>query len=368
MNKTWFSIFTLSFLALFIFSKEWIFNKNPTRKTSSSKFQNLKEEQNLKNILNCALKELNTRPQAMLTLNLLSSELSKKFKLYSVVKNLEKIHFLSQAMVETDDFLYTVEKTRRSKWREVLENTNSSGWNCKEYLAAIDNDKDYFDNIRWHSAYPYKAAFRGRGLHHLTHCANYLGFFYHKTAQRIDSRLSDYMKTDFYDSNNDLIELDVFCDENLLKYVSSKQFEEIGLPPLSDNMTNNFEKTINKLSLPCRNETDLFIQNKYQCPKNTGLSCSNNETFRAMSSLEFIIDSALWHWKRCQRISRVSNNFLEMSSSHAVGMVAYCIHGAGEYKNYQENFCDSEKDGKYLESYCKRLRRFRILQSCFAKI
>ena len=363
MIKIWPFVPVFFLLAVLLFSKELVFHKNPIRKTSSN-FQNSKDEQRLKNILTCALDKLKAPPQSRLTLNSIYRELSTKFKLYNVVEDLEKIHFLSQAMVETDDLLYTVEKTQRSKWKKILENANLSKWDCKEYLSAIDNDKDYFDDIRRHSSYPYKSAFRGRGLHHLTHCANYLGLFYHKTAQRIGDRRSRYMKTDFYDHNGDLIELDVFCDEDLLKHVSSKQFEEAGLPPLSENITNRFEKTINKLSLPCRGEEGLFIQGQYQCPKDQGLPCSNNTTFRFMSSLEFIVDSALWHWKRCQRIS---HNFLEMSSPHAVGMIAYCIHGAEKYKSYQESSCDTEKDGQYLESYWKRLERFRILQDCFAK-
>ena len=209
------------------------------------------------------------------------------------------------------------------------------------------------------------ATFRGRGLHQLAHCVHYLGFFYHKSAQKIGDGRSFQMRAYFSDQNGIPVDLRTFCDENTIRHVSSVDFESDGLPPLSDDIIGNIEERVNELSLPCHNKMGRFIHHGYQCPGDQGdkLPCSGDEEFRIMDNLEFIVDSAFWHWKKCQN-SNLFKNHLKFNFAHSVAMVSYCIKGAEHYRNYNESSC-TENGGP--TSYCKRLERFRMLQSCFAE-
>ena len=270
-------------------------------------------------------------------------------------------------MAETDDLLFMTERGFSSTWDPVLVDDNPLEWNCGDYLAAVKNDKGYFDDERRRSQYPYRATFRGRGLHHLTSCANYLGFFFHKAAQRIGNYRSNFMKSgfDYFDGNGTRKSLrtNTFCNADMIERISSHEFERIGLPPLSEEAINNFEDVVDPLSLPCGRQTAPFIHREYRCPQTSvsTLPCSDNPNFRTMDNPEFIIDSSLWHWKRCKR---THDEELGEATPHAVATIAYCIHGAESYFEYNQRSCASNPTSGYLGSYCRRLKSFNALREC----
>ena len=365
--------FPLAFASLaiigLIFSWKWVFKEYSGREVSSA-IPISDEAEQLREVLYCTLDEhldIEFEDQSKRMIDFIYRELAAKFTVYNITKDLEKIHFLAQAMDETENFLFTIEKARSSVWRSVFRLNNFPEGNCQNYLSAIDNNKSYFDDIRRRSRLTYRATFRGRGLHQLTHCANYLGFFYHKAAQRINNEQSNLMRTYFYDPDDNLIETDNFCGTDLLRHVSLSQFERVGLPPLSADLINNFENTVNQLSLPCHNKTGQFIHQNYQCPNETALPCNSNENFKIMDNLEFLVDTALWHWKKCQRLFQ---NELDESSGNAVAVISYCIRGLRKYRAYTEDSCNPDlpvlRDRGIL-SYCNRLRNFRILEDCFRR-
>ena len=372
MKRPFFLAFAFLLLLGLVFSQKWIFKKHFGRRISSF-VENTQEPERLRNVLHCAINEhldSEFKDQSKRIIDLIYRELANKFVVYGVTQDLEKMHFLAQAMKETGNFLFMVEKANYSTWREVFRRDSFPEGNCQKYLEAIESDKNYFDKINDENQehfYPYRADFRGRGLFQITHCVNYLGFFYHKAAERIDRSEARLMRTYFQDSEETPLTLATFCDQNILRDISLNEFERIGLPPLSNDVVYNFENTVNQLSLPCHGKEKLFIQRNYQCPNDELLACSNDNNFRAMDNLEFLVDSALWYWKKCRRIFP---NELKVSSNTAVAAVSFCIHGAKEYLKFVGKSCDSsnsELNSRRFRSYCDRLKNFRILENCFER-
>ena len=94
-----------------------------------------------------------------------------------------------------------------------------------------------------------------------------------------------------------------------------------------------------------------------------------------MSSLEFLVDSPLNYWKKCQENHSIH---LSRTDGRAVAQISKCIHGGSIYDRFEDSFCDNngapsregiDSIGRnwILESYCSRLRNFRLLMGCFGK-
>ena len=368
MNRTS-RITVVTILLLGIVSTTWIFKNSPERVTSSLSSQVSIRKERLWNILQCVFDDhldIEFEDKAKEVAYFIHSKLVESFNDYGVNEDLEKIHFLSQTMAETGDFIYMFEKGRPQMWKDTIRNERFPKGDCRSYLSLAQDEKGYFDAIQRRQRYPYMAAFRGRGLHHLTLCVNYLGFFYHKAAKRISDGRSSQMRTYFHHKNGD-IKLNTICDSNIIRSVSSQVFANTGLPPLSEDIIRDIESVVNPLSLPCYNVfVRRFIHKNYQCPRNIQLSCNNNPSFREMDNLEFIVDSALWHWRKCQYPTPFGDH-LKGDSVYDVGEIASCIHGTDVYQTYNDSSCNNDTGRGTLGSYCRRLKRFRILQDCFTK-
>ena len=334
------------------------------------------QEASFKNTIGCALDRvlpvdeerpstLAARRRAGFTLDFIYSRLYQKFTEYNIQTPIERIHFLSQILHETGYFMYTVEKVGRSTWRRVFDAADSLGrWNCTEYLGAINRNKRYFDE-----RYAYKAKFRGRGLIQLTTCNNYLNFFFKKAvSDRIalegsDPELNRLANTaefafNYFDSRERKIGIKYndFCTDEMLQRIA--EFDEWGFPFRPPSISSDFENTVNELALPC-----------------TGRG------FYEMESVEFLVDTAVNYWKKCQK-SSIYSPHLRDTSDKAIALVSECVHGSsrGLYRTFDESSCDDDKGvptsdalnniqdtNKHwvLQRYCSRRHNFKRIQGCF---
>ena len=262
-------------------------------------------------------------------------------------------------MLSNSGFTLTVEYAGGGTWRDAaVFDTDTSAWKCGGYLNAIHSDKNFFDNLYEESKDSYKAAFRGRGLIQLTHCYNYMRFFYHfMSKQRRFDHLEEKKFVYTYKETTGNLESQ-FCDRKELESIA-EGFTRDGLH-LPVELTANFENTLDRLSLPCNLTTVSFMQGP-----------------------EFITDSALWFWKKCreEHPSPITD-----PSDKAVGVLSDCVHGSRLYRRFDEGWCSNgapredmmrqfldetgNQRGKndrrrFLTSYCKRLHNFNALMGCF---
>ena len=263
-------------------------------------------------------------------------------------------------MHESGYFTLTIEYAGGNTWRNsAVFDADISKWKCDNYLKAVHSDKDFFDNDYEESIDSYKAMFRGRGLIQLTHCHNYMQFFYHIMSKK---QGYDHLKEGKFTYTHKGINRPLrqpFCDKEELKSIA-KAFERDGLY-LPTELITNFENTVDRLSLPCNLTTVSFMQGP-----------------------EFIVDSAFWFWNRCdQRYPSAYND----PSDRAVGVLSGCVHGASKfYRRFDKTWCrDGVPDGNMMEqfldevrnqraknsratiltSYCGRLHNFNAFMGCF---
>ena len=301
----------------------------------------------LKQVLTCALYKLYPSSRLhharMKMLDFIVDRLAKQFQQYGIASIVEKSHFLSQVIHESDTLLSTVERRGGNDiWYQLFVDP-SPQWNCPRYLNAMESDQFFFNHQYTHSKNTYRAAFRGRGLIQLTRCDNYLGFLYHKAAQQInDPVLAAKMKTYFtyFDNNGRRKQIKYFCDEDVLEQVS-EQYPSLKTLLDSREFSSNFENIANQLSLPCPDAHQ-----------------------GSLSGREFIVDSALWYWKRCQQNYPLS---LSQYSGRAVANISKCIHGTSAYDRFDRSSCENmPKSPNWIRSsYCQRLRAFDILHDYF---
>ena len=351
------------------------------RKVAQISMTSDQEKEQLKEQITCAFDEIfkidvfytrNLKNKSNLSLDFLYKRLSEGFAYHKIASPIEKTHFFAQVFSETEKLLWTVEKTYARRWRNVLRKTTGNVWNCNEYLNAINGDKNYFDNNYYYSRNSYKAKFRGRGLIQLTHCHNYLNFFYNQAAVKANklALIKDLLKDRFHfrNKNGFIVELDdkEFCKDEILENLVD--FETDGLNAEPQAIITDFEDTANELSLPC-----------------------NGRDFSAMSSLEFLIDSSLNYWKKCREGN--FKNYINDSSAKGFVMMSQCIMGSpgGSLRTFRPSYCSPryknrpDREGNsnwtlisdegitnvqrnwhnYLKKYCKRLQSFNALQVCF---
>ena len=261
--------------------------------------------------------------------------------------------------------LWTVEKTYRRRWNEVLATADSnSGWDCQKYLSAIESDKYYFDNNYIYSKDTYQAPYRGRGLIQLTLCSNYLHFFYNQAALDVNqSYLLKRLDSYFYytDERRALIQKrsETFCSSHMLDNI--EDFKNDGLPLNFENLLNipgfnttldSFERAVNELSLPCQ-----------------------GRGFSDMSSIEFLVDSSLNYWRECRFTKGRDTTTV---SAEAVAEISSCIMGSPRiFRTFRASHCEQGKvsdEGRstvrnqsFLRRYCSRLHNFNILNDVFSK-
>ena len=87
-----------------------------------------------------------------------------------------------------------------------------------------------------------------------------------------------------------------------------------------------------------------------------------------MDSVEFLVDSGLWYWRRCQRIFPRS---VEGMGPRSVAYVSKCIQGASVHDRFRGHWCTSSGlaraqyratlrgRGWILQAYCRRLHYTR---------
>ena len=323
------------------------------------------EETRLKDAVSCALRGMvdpTTAQKASATLDFMGGELVRGFDVYGISSNIEKAHFLAQVMFESGYFTKTVEGAGGDTWRDGnVFDSRSSTWKCGAYLNAIHSDKDFFDTQYIRSRDKYRAKFRGRGLIQLTHCYNYVNFFYHEMAKEVG-------RADLTNSESDTIMYShegisktlknkIFCENEELASIA-EAFKEDSLHFPRELIT-NFENTVDRLSLPCEFTTVSFMQ-----------------------SPDFIVDTSLWFWEGCRRDHPEAIN---RSSDEAVGILSDCVNGSDLYLIFDEKWCQNgepveehlrrfqaeagtQRARNYrrtiLASYCSRLRNFNALVSC----
>ena len=356
------------------------FIRGPAQRTSDSD----RDQERLKTSIECALEKLlpetsqglvpAERERAQITLNFLYRRLSQKIVEYGLNHWIEKAHFIAQIFHETENFHYMVEQAGGVTWRSVRDTANSYGWNCDVYYNAIMSDRNFFNKMSselnaGEYVYNYRSAYRGRGLIHLTHCHNYLSFFYHKAALDANrSLLVQEINPELYyvdNANNELqIKWNTFCGDDILQNIVEFKRERLIVRPQEIiSSQNNFENTIDNLSLPCQGR---------------GVS--------SMSSLEFLVDSAFNYWRKCQTDGRYKGHRQE-ATGKAVALLSECIHGAawGLYRTFDESSCTIDDNNSYtgmakenitdgikekrrwiVHHYCARLRNFQVLQECFS--
>lgn len=316
-----------------------------------------KKIKDFKDVVICVLNKThpNLPPSAKRrrTLNFISSRMVDNFESYNIQSNVEKSHFLANILKETGGLSTTVEKTFADRWENVIKDSNPQKWDCAGYEYNIQMDKDYFNDSYSYSKDTYKADFRGRGLIQLTHCYNYLGFFYHKAALKAGRQdLALKNKTDFYyrEDNGDVKRVGKFCDVATLKKIENEWISD-GLKIEPGELVNNFRKTIDHLSVPC----------------------SENRVGK-FSSQEFIVDSSFWFWQSCRK--RHSDSLTDPSDDAKVKF-NNCVHGgAANYSEYKGFSCpenNSNKPFSFQEtkwihrSWCHRKNYFNAFKECFEK-
>jgi len=298
--------------------------------------------------VSCALKSIYSESQLSLkrsrTLNFIVSELNQGFKTYGVRSNVEKAHFLAQLIHESDGLSATVERVMGPTWRRLF-NAPGEKWQCDDYLAAVDEDDSYFDNRYVYSKNKYKSKFRGRGLIQLTGCANYMGYFYHASAQDQGTKAQASTHNTYFpfrDKDGDRVVASWYCSESDLLAID-RTFRDLGLEINPSQLIDDFEASADELALPCR---DRGIGN--------------------FSSERFVVDSSFWYWKKCQNTSYFSP-YIYVNSDQAVSRMTECVHGkSAVYQNYASINCNaSNSDDWRKQSYCSRRKAFKKLISCF---
>ena len=322
------------------------------------------KEKELRDMVGCALGSVaggTVLQRAEATLDFVGDQLVRGFDDYGISSDIEKIHFLAQVMHESNYFVSTVESAGGATWEtDTVFDSLASSWKCGNYLNAIHSDKKFFDEDYDSSNDSYKAAFRGRGLIQLTHCYNYVHFFYHEIAKRENlmalAEKSKIEATYFYKGMSKKIDNE-FCEERELEIIA-KLFENEGIY-FPRELTGNFENTVDRLSLPCGFTTVSFMQ-----------------------SPEFLVGTSLWFWQECKR---QYPDAIGDSSDRAVGKLSECVNGSELYFRFDRRWCrDGSPDRTYLRrfqaeartqrarnqrrtilaSYCRRLHNFDALSAC----
>lgn len=275
------------------------------------------------------------------TLSFIANQLEEGLKEYGLTTNIEKAHYIAQLTHESDGFSATVERVLGPTWRELFSGSNTK-WNCRDYLDAVNEDDDYFNNRYVYSRNSYKSKFRGRGLIQLTGCFNYLGYFYHRSAKLNGNPKQTQHRTYFTFTNNSgkTEQVGMFCSEDTLEKMENLFLsEQLSLDP--QDLVFDFEDSVDQLSLPCMGE---------------GLSDFKSE--------EYIVDSSLWFWKKCQN-STFTKTFLNSSSDEAVSRMTQCVHGRHKtYENHASINCSNPGSDFREKSFCDRKKAFQVALSC----
>lgn len=275
------------------------------------------------------------------TLKLIADKMSAGFEKFDLSTNVEKAHYISQLTHESDGFSATVERVLGPTWRELFRG-ESETWNCPQYLDAVNEDDNYFNERYVYSRNSYKSKFRGRGLIQLTGCFNYLGFYYHLSAKENNHPDSDLHRTYFtyQDERGDTIQVGMYCSDDALERMDG-EFSKKGLAISPQSLLNSFEETSDELALPC-----------------------SDRGTPELSSTDFIVDSSFWYWKKCQN-SSYTKDFRNQNSDQAVARMTECIHGRhSTYQNYQQINCERTGGDFRKESYCRRKKAYEIALTC----
>ena len=334
----------------------------------SGKAEVAKEDKQLGNIIICALNKVYSppppAPARMRLLQFILPGLEQRFSLHQVNSSVQKSHLLAQLIYESAGLIMTIESQfYSSHWQDVIKYPGKKANCSRKHIAAMKSDRSYFNHTYAKSKSTYRASFRGRGLIQLTHCYNYVAFFRHKAAVeklsepnlsaserkkfKAISQDSNYLKRDFFcqaissqSSCNPS-----FCSPYQLKklaiHIEDKEDLEIKPPGLIED----FESTVDILAVPCK-----------------------ESKVSAMTSKEFIVDSGLWYWKRCQE---KYSDYIDQDSDKAVQHISKCVHGGRQYLQLKniDSLCASPSKslGWIVKSYCKRRKLFRALNTCFDK-
>jgi predicted chitinase len=315
-----------------------------------------KKVDDLRNVFICALNKTHPAPppaaRRLRTLEFIADRMVENFESYGLKTDVEKAHLLANVLKETGGLGTTVERTYSNRWQSVMRDKDRDEWQCKKYLENVDKDAEYFNDRYKHSKDTYNADFRGRGLIQLTHCYNYLGFFFHKAAIRAGKQhLAEQFRTDFYYKNakGKRTKVGSFCTEDMLKQVET-QFNEMGLDIKPGEIVKNFRKTMDKLAVPCK-----------------------ENRVGTMSSQEFIVDSTFWYWQSCQR---KFPKYRTDDSDETKAKLNGCVHGA-DYSSYISKSCPKNNSGKPFaysgskwihKSWCHRKNYFNALKECMDDI
>ena len=327
------------------------------------------EDEQLRNIIACASDQI-YRPISAARRRLLqfiTPGLKQKFRLYQVDSPTQQAHLLAQMMYESVGFVATVEgRLAKAPWRDVLNSSGEEDSCSEKYATAIKSDKLHLNKYNYRSKRTYKATYRGRGLIQLTHCYNYVAFFRHKAALRKllepDLSASERKKFRAISQDSKYLQRESFCQaigakpscntsfcspgqlKNVAAYLKKKEGLEIKPPELVDD----FEATIDILAAPC-----------------------HASQVSAMTSREFIIDSSLWYWQRCQK---KYPSYINQDSDKAVRYLSKCVHGNRGYLKLEsgDDLCAGKSSSNVpawiIQSYCGRRKLFQALRTCFNKV